>query len=120
MPCIHGLDEINCPSCRILKSTVPLSGNRLKELSIPTLNKSLSRENIDLENKLKNEITLNKKTPFPPNLISKPNFINEIPNFSHRLFLERFKELDITKDDNYGITKKISLENPEWKFEEEE
>lgn len=120
MPCIHGLDEINCPSCRILKSTIPLSGSILEKLSIPALNKSFSRESIDLENKLKNEITLKKRTPYPPNLISKPSFINEIPNFRNELFLKRSKELDITKEDNYGITKKIPLENPGWKFEEEE
>jgi hypothetical protein len=119
MPCIHGLDEINCPSCRILKSTIPINGSRLKKSSIPIFNKSLSRENIDLENKLKNELTLKTSTPYPPTLIKKPIFINEIPNFSNELFLERFKELDITKEDNYGITKKIPLENPEWKFEEE-
>jgi hypothetical protein len=120
MPCIHGLDEVNCPTCRTLKSSMPLSGIRLKNLSIPTLNKSLSRKNIELESKLIDEITVKKKTSHPPNLISKPSFINEIPNFSNELFLARSKELDITKEDNYGITKKIPLENPEWQFEEEE
>ena len=120
MPCIHGLDEINCPTCRILKSSIPLSRNRLRNLSIPTLNDSLSRKNINLEKKLIDEITVKKKTFHPPNLISKPRFINEIPNFRNELFLERSEELDITKEDNYGITKKIPLENPEWQFEEEE
>ncbi|MFX1377949.1 MAG: hypothetical protein ACFFA4_02550 [Promethearchaeota archaeon] len=120
MPCIHGLDEINCPTCRILKSTAPLNGIKLKNLTFPTANNSLSRKNINLEKKILDEITIKKRNPSPPTIISKPSFINEIPNFRNELFLERSKELDITKEDNYGITKKIPLEDPEWKFEEED
>ena len=120
MPCIHGLDENNCPTCRILKSTIPLRGIRLKKLNFPAVKNSLSKKNINLEKKLIDEITLKKGNPHPPTLISKPRFINEVPNFKNELFLERTKELDISKEDNHGITKKFSLENPEWKFEEED
>lgn len=119
MPCVHGLDEINCPDCRILKSTIPINGIRLKKLTFPTVNNSFSKKKINLEKKLIEEITFKKTNPNPPNLILKPTFINEIPNFRNKFFLERTKELDITKDDNYRITKKIPLENPEWNFEEE-
>jgi hypothetical protein len=120
MPCIHGLDEINCPTCRILNSTVPLTGinlkktNFLKAVDLPT------RKNVQLEKKLMDEIKINKSNHNPPNLVSKPSFLNEIPNFRNELFLERFKDLDIAKEDNFGITKKIPLQNPEWKFEEED
>ena len=79
MTCIHGLDEINCPTCRILKSAIPLRGIKLSKLAFPKIN-----------------------------------------DFRNELFLERSKDLDITKEDNYGITKKIPLESPEWKFEEED
>jgi len=119
MTCIHGLDEINCPTCRIIRSSTPLKGISLKKINFFNASNSLSR-NINLEKKLIEEITLKKSNPHPPNLISKPRFINEIPNFKNELFLERSKALDIVKEDNYGIIKKIPLENPEWKFEEED
>ncbi|MFW9894686.1 MAG: hypothetical protein ACFFD7_02665, partial [Candidatus Thorarchaeota archaeon] len=54
------------------------------------------------------------------NTIHKPSFINEPLNFENKLFLERAKELDISKDDNFGISKKIPLENPDWQFEEQD
>jgi len=120
MPCIHGLDEINCPTCRILKSTVPLNGINLKKTNFLKANDLLSKTNINVEKKIIDEIILKKINPTPPNLISKPSFINEIPNFRNELFLERSKDLDLNKEDKYGITKKIPLESPEWKFEEED
>jgi hypothetical protein len=52
MPCIHGLDEINCPTCRILKSTAPLDGIRLKKLNFPTASNSLSRKNVNSKKEL--------------------------------------------------------------------
>ena len=50
----------------------------------------------------------------------KPTFLNELPNFENNLFLERLKEIDVSKADIFGFSKKIPLENPEWKFEEGE
>jgi hypothetical protein len=119
MPCIHGLDELNCPTCRILKATVPVKGINLKKTGFLKANDLVSKK-INLENNLIDEITSKKTNLPPPSLISKPSFINDIPNFRNELFLERFKALDITKEDDYGFTKKISLENPEWDFEEED
>jgi len=52
--------------------------------------------------------------------IQKPPLINEIPYFQNKLFLERIKELKISNEDTFGISKKIKLESPEWKFEEED
>ena len=120
MTCIHGLDDINCPTCRIIRSSVPLKGISLKKLNSVMSNDLVSRKNINLEKKLIDEISSKKAILTPPNLISKPPVINEIPKFKDRLFLERIKDLDITKEDNYGILKKVPLEKPEWQFEKDE
>ncbi|MFW9940498.1 MAG: hypothetical protein ACFFFT_05615 [Candidatus Thorarchaeota archaeon] len=121
MPCIHGLDEINCPTCRIIKSTLPI--NSIKSMKSPALKieSPFFRSDNRLQDKVLKEITKNKMEINHPslNLIAKPTLLNEIPNFENKILLERAKELDISKDDNFGITKRISLENPEWKFEEE-
>ncbi len=120
MLCIHGLDDTNCPTCRILKSTVPLKGISFKKTNFLNINNLLSKKNINLEKKLKDEITSKKGSLHPPNLILKPLLINQIPNFRNEFFLKRFKDLDISKEDKYGITKKMHLENPEREFEEED
>jgi hypothetical protein len=120
MTCIHGLDEINCPTCRILKSNIPLRGISLKKTNFKQVSSPHSKKNRDLENRLINEITSKKDGLQPPSFISKPGIINEVPNFRNELFKERFKDLDISQEDSYGITKKIPLESPEWKFEEED
>lgn len=120
MLCIHGLEEANCPTCRILKSTVPLRGISFKKTNFLKAIDLIPKKNLNLEKKLKEDIISKKDISRPPVLISKPFLINEVPNFRNKLFLERFKNLDISKEDNFGITKKIPLESPEWEFEEEE
>ena len=120
MTCIHGLDEVNCPTCRILKSTTPLKTPSLKNTNILKIEHPTFKNNKNLSQKLINEITSKKTGLNTPNYISKPRFINEIPNFRNELFFERVNELDLVKEDNHGITKKIPLESPEWKFEEED
>ena len=120
MTCIHGLDEINCPTCRILKSTTPLKELRPNNKDFLKIKHPLFKNNRDLDEKLISEITSKKKGLHSPTFISKPRFINEIPNFRNEFFYERVKELDLTKVENYKISKKLLLENPEWKFEEED
>ena len=120
MTCIHGLDEINCPTCRILKSTVPLKEIKLNEPNFLKADDLIFNKDLNLERKLVDELTSKKPSLSPPNRIVKPTFINEIPNFRNEIFLERVKDLDISKEDRYGITKKIHLENPEWDFEKED
>ena len=120
MTCIHGLDELNCPTCRILRSSTPPNGIRMKEINFLKPNEMTSKKSFNLNEKLIDEIKINKTKSYPPNLILKPKFINEIPNFRNKLSLVKFEELDITRDDNYGISKKIPLKNPEWKFEKED
>ena len=120
MTCIHGLDDINCPTCRIIRSSIPLKGISLKNTNFLNATNFLSKKNINLEKKLTDEITSKNVNVHPPNPISKPTFINEVPNFKNELFLERFKGLELVKEDTHGITKKIPLESPEWEFEEED
>jgi hypothetical protein len=107
MPCVHGLDEVN-----------------FKNIKSPALKieSPFFRRDNRLNEKISKELTAKKLNITHPslNLISKPPFINDTPHFENKIFLERVKELDISKDDNYGISKKIPLESPEWQFEEEE
>ena len=122
MTCVHGLDEINCPTCRIIKSTLPY--NSIKSIETPALkivSPFFNRDN-RLQEKLLNDITAKKMNISHPslNLIPKPPSINEAPNFENKMFLERAKELDISKDDKFGFSKTIPLESTEWQFEEEE
>ncbi len=118
MLCIHGLDESNCPTCRILKSTVPLKGISFKKTNFLNINDLFSKKNINLEKKLKDEITSKKGSSVNSRINTL--LINQIPNFRNEFFLKRFKYLDISKEDKYGITKKMHLENPEREFEEED
>ena len=120
MTCIHGLDEINCPTCRVLKSTVPINKLSPKSTNFLKIEHPTFKNNTNLGQKLRNEILSEKTSLKSPNFISKPRFINEIPNVRNELFFERVKELDLVKEDNHGISKKIPLESPEWKFEEED
>ena len=122
MTCIHGLEEINCPTCHKIRSSMPPKGLRLKNANFPNANELSSNKKFNLNESLIEEIQIkNKNLLNPPiNPILKPKFINEIPNLRDQILFERINDLDILKEDKYGITKKIPLENPEWKFEEEE
>ncbi len=119
MTCIHGLDENNCPTCRILKSTLPKNALNIKNKHLLKIGNPLFKKNSNLKVEISKQLT-NKKlnlTQNPLNSVPRPPFINEIPNFENKMFLERAKELDISKEDSFGISKKIPLESPEWKFE---
>ena len=122
MTCIHGLDDINCPTCRILRSTLPINKLHAKKEQFLKIENPFFRKNSNLNEDLINELTNKRKSLVPRslNLIPKPNLINEIPNFENKMFLERLGELDLSKGDILGIPKKIPLEDPEWKFEEED
>ena len=122
MPCIHGLDEINCPTCRTAKSTFPNNAHGVKRTPNIKIRNPFFNKNDRLEHKIAKDITAKKFNIISPPVspISKPFLINEVPNFENKILLDRFQELDISKEDNFGISKKIPLESPEWKFEEEE
>ena len=122
LTCIHGLDEENCPTCRIIRSTLPrtkVEGSGLPDFKIKN---PFYKGDASLNDKLSKEITTKKlnmpKTTLSP--ILKPTLITDIPKFENKLFSERLTELDISKEDNFKISKKIPLENPNWKFEDED
>ena len=124
MPCIHGLNEINCPTCRTVKSSVPenlLKINKLYNNDLKPYNPHFVQYNIDNEDFLKDlrpqkeHLNLNISDAF-----LKPNLLNETPNFKSNLLLDRLKELDITNSDIYEISKRRSLKSPELKLEKEE
>jgi hypothetical protein len=124
MPCIHGLDGINCPLCRTVQSSIPenlLKINELYNNELKPYNPHFEQYNIENEDFLKDlrpqkeHLNLNISNAFP-----KPNLLNEIPNFKSNLLLDRLKELDITNSDIYEISKRRSLKSPELKLEKEE
>jgi hypothetical protein len=119
--CIHGLDENICPTCRIIKSTLPKNIIDTKDNAFLKIENPLFRKNYRKDQEIIKEL-FPKKVKTNSNLInfvSKPNRINEIPNFKNRMLSERLNELDLTKFDKMGINKRTPLESPEWKFEEE-
>jgi hypothetical protein len=122
MPCIHGLEEENCPTCRILKSTLPTEGLLTQKSQIPEISNSLFKENRSLDEKVKKDILQVRPevTPDLLNRIPQPSFINDLPRFGNQLFQERIRELDITKEDIFGITKKMGLEKPNLRLKKEE
>lgn len=119
--CIHGLDEMNCPTCRIIKSTIPKNildtkDNAFLKIENPLFRKNYHDDQEILKGLLPKKVNSNSN---PINSISRPNLINEIPNFKNKMLSERLNELDLTKFDKFGISKKTPLESSEWKFEEE-
>ena len=121
MPCIHGLDTINCPICRMTKSTVPRSPINIKAAKI----ENLRPENPFFKNYINNknrteEYLIRSNKLLQPNLINQlpaPKLITQIPNFESKGLINKLNELDIDKWDNFGISKKVSLEKPELKLD---
>jgi len=120
MPCIHGLDENNCPTCRISNSTFPLNPINKKNLNENT---SDSLNHL-FKNKLSGNMNFEEdisplKSNIRPNLIHnlpKPKLINSIPTFENKLFLERIESLSIEKPNDLS---KITLETPDLNLDEE-
>ena len=123
MSCIHGLDNNNCPICRISKSTIP---------NTPIAKNSIKIENLRPENpffknysenkKQSEEILTKNNTLLKPNLINPlpvPNLINKIPNFENKDFMKKLDALDLKGLDPHGISKKIKLESPTVKLDED-
>ena len=121
MPCIHGLDEIFCPTCRTIKFTVPKINFSFKDYNLKLENPFFKQFSLEKEDFL-NELNSNNATAHlnPSNIVQKPNLLNELPNFENKMFFDRLREIDITQSDIFGISKKISLTNPELKFNKEE
>lgn len=123
MSCIHGLDNNNCPICRISKSTIPntpIAKNSVKIVNLRPENPFFKNY---LEKKRQSEEYLTKiNTILKPNLINPlpvPNLITKIPTFENKDFLKKLDELNLKGLDPHGISKKINLENPTVKLDEE-
>ena len=123
MSCIHGLDNNNCPICRISKSTIPNSPIVKNSVKIEDLRPENPFFKNYIENKKQSEECLtHKNVLLNPNLINPlpvPNLINSIPNFENRDFMKKLNQLDINGLDTHGISKKIKLESPTVKLDEE-
>lgn len=122
MSCIHGLEEGNCPDCRILKSTMPFKGLNPQETRLINITNPLFQKNRNLDDRVKKDL-LRRRLDLTPNLLNRvphPTLINDIPKFENRMFLNRINELDVTKEDAFGISKKVPLEKSGWRFEEED
>ncbi|MFX1427510.1 MAG: hypothetical protein ACFFBE_13725, partial [Promethearchaeota archaeon] len=98
--------------------------NSLSEIKTPDIKigNPFFNQKTRINSEIAKELTLKRLNPINPpvNPILRPYLINEIPNFENQILKARFQELDLSKDDNFRIMKKIPLENPEWQFEEEE
>jgi len=122
MSCIHGLDNNNCPICRISKATIPNTLIAKKSVKIENLRPENPFFQNHIENKKQSEEYLTKKnTLLSPNLINPlpvPNLINRIPNFENKDFMKKLDALNLKGLDTHGISKKIKLESPTVKLDE--
>jgi hypothetical protein len=122
MTCIHGLDEINCPTCRTVKSSLPTNqykidlqnNNDLKPFN--PLMEEIKRKKEDFVNNLTPNNTRFKFDSINP--IPEANILNKIPDFKNKMFSERLGELNIDKSDLFRISKKVTLESPELELKE--
>ena len=124
MTCIHGFDETNCPTCRMVKSSIPSTQDKINLLHENDLKpyNPLMEENTNNNEDILNNLTPNS-TRFKLksiNTIPTANLLNPIPNFENKMFSERLGELNINKSDLFKISKKVPLESPELKLKKEE
>lgn len=123
MNCVHGFEENSCFICRILKFSIPNAPSSLSAKKMPTNCLKPETSLVDRLLKEGNEI-VKELIPHSSgldlkllNIVPKPNLLTDLPNFGNYTFLERLKEIELVKSNKAEIAKKISLENPEWKFE---
>lgn len=119
MPCIHGLDDNNCPTCRIINHSVPNRLLKVRELynndlkpAIPDLNYNNSEKEDFINDLVSKNLKFNLNSI---NLTPKPHLINQIPNFENKMLSERLNEINLDKSDIFGISKKITLDSSELK-----
>lgn len=117
MPCIHGLDEINCPTCRITIFTLPKNAIKFNSQT-----RIKSEYPFFIGNSKENENLINDLKPILPemhknsiNLISTPKILNQLPNFQNKMLLDRMKEIGISKSNIFKLLKENDLASPEWK-----
>ena len=123
MPCIHSLDNNNCPICRMTKSTIPLTpihddAAKIENLrpENPFYKKYLANKNRIGEDLMKNNYLLQ---PHIINPLPTPNLINTIPSFESKELRQKLDELTIERFDKYGVSKRVKLENAHLKLDED-
>ena len=118
MTCIHGLDEINCPICRMTVSSMPITSIDSKNPHYNELKPHFHRN--EDKSAIVNDIVpkiLQSKAQFDLNHVKnipEARLLNQLPNFENDMFIKRLNELDLNKSDVFKISKKIEIENPEW------
>ena len=83
MTCIHGLDEINCPTCRILKNTTPINKLNKKKDRFLKIKHPYFKKNTLVNDKMLKELN-NERLNLKPKLINPipiPILPNQISNF---------------------------------------
>ena len=122
MSCIRGLDNNNCPICRMSKATIPDTLIAKKYVKIENIRPENPFFQKHIENKKQSEDYLTKKNSLlSPNLINPlpvPNLINKIPNFENKDFMKKLDMLNVKGLDTHGISKKVNLESPTVKLDE--
>lgn len=121
MPCMHGLDNNNCPICRMTKSTVPrnpINKDAAKNVNIRPEN-PFFKKYISEKNQTKDFLTKSNEflKPHIINPTPSPNILNPIPNFESNELMKKLDELDIERWDSYGVSKKVKLEKPDLKLD---
>ncbi|MFX1237332.1 MAG: hypothetical protein ACFFAS_19085 [Promethearchaeota archaeon] len=123
MACTHGLENNNCPICRMVRSTIPKTILGLQKSFNNPLKPYFNKD--DRTKAIESEIIANKNLP---KAVVGPNSMNMIPEmkspnslsqFESKMFLERLRELDLSKIDIHKISKKNELISPELKTDKE-
>ena len=101
MTCIHGLDEINCPTCRLIRSIMPLNPiSKIEHDKKDFRSKnSLFEENNSLKNNFYKDIEKNDGSN--QHLLQKIPELTKfgvIPNNSNYLFNERLRMLKFSEN----------------------
>jgi hypothetical protein len=122
--CIHGLNSVNCPICRIEKHTYPDQHlKNIKNKDNPLLESLHQSVNIDIIENTPMKNKLDQKGPISDLKIITPHvhspLVKKLPDFKNRIFMKRMEEIKQNNPDKFGISKKISLKSPKWKLKKE-
>jgi hypothetical protein len=117
LPCIHGMDDINCPICRISNSLIPKDSlNKIKIEQNNSFIKSPFLDDFSAKNeKFENDISTrtNLLQPYLINPLPNPSLINQIPSFQNKTLEEQLNRQNLEKLDTHGITKKVPIKKGE-------
>ena len=87
MSCIHGLEESNCPNCRILKSTVPFKGLNPQKTRLINITNPLFQKNRNIDERVRKDL-VGRRLDLTPDLLNRvphPTLFNAIPNFEQNV-----------------------------------